>query len=113
LFTHSTWNLRQFAIMPARCPVCLVPYEPEPGFYWGAMFISYALNVAVIVTISLLLYFLAGNPPAWQYGSAAAWAVVVLTPAVLRYSRALMLYWFGGRRYVYEPRWRLIKESQL
>lgn len=27
--------------MPDRCPCCAQKFEPEPGFYYGAMFISY------------------------------------------------------------------------
>jgi len=29
--------------MPERCPHCGQSYLPEPGFYYGAMFISYIL----------------------------------------------------------------------
>ncbi len=27
--------------MPKKCSVCGLKYEPEPGFFYGAMFISY------------------------------------------------------------------------
>lgn len=27
--------------MPDKCPHCAQPYMPEPGFYYGAMFVSY------------------------------------------------------------------------
>jgi len=30
--------------MPERCPVCEQNYEPEPGFYYGAMFMSYMMT---------------------------------------------------------------------
>jgi uncharacterized protein (DUF983 family) len=30
--------------MPEMCPVCHQKYEPEPGFYYGAMFISYIFS---------------------------------------------------------------------
>ena len=30
--------------MPERCPVCHQKFEPEPGFYYGAMFLSYIFS---------------------------------------------------------------------
>lgn len=106
LFTHSALNLAHFADMPAHCPVCAVPFEPEPGFYWGAMFISYAFSVAIVLAVGALVYVLGGNPDTWVYVLAVAAATLVLAPAALRYSRALMLYWFGGARYRYDAGWQ-------
>jgi uncharacterized membrane protein len=64
-------------------------YEPEPGFFFGAMYWSYALIVALIVTLSVALslfglfdYAIVGIPA----------AIVVLLPVIFRYSRMLMLY---------------------
>ena len=30
--------------MPDHCPVCSQKYEPEPGFYYGSMFLSYIFS---------------------------------------------------------------------
>jgi uncharacterized protein (DUF983 family) len=30
--------------MPENCPVCNQKYEPEPGFYYGSMFLSYIFS---------------------------------------------------------------------
>ncbi|MBC7885361.1 MAG: DUF983 domain-containing protein [Saprospiraceae bacterium] len=30
--------------MPEHCPVCHQKFEPEPGFYYGSMFISYIIT---------------------------------------------------------------------
>lgn len=30
--------------MPEMCPVCHQKYEPEPGFYYGSMFVSYIIS---------------------------------------------------------------------
>jgi uncharacterized protein (DUF983 family) len=103
LFTHSAFNLAHFTDMPERCEVCAVPLEPEPGFYWGAMFISYGFNVATVLIIGALLYFLGGDPDVWVYVLTVTVFALVLAPSALRYSRTLMLYWFGGARYRYKP----------
>ena len=47
----NPYNLAKMTSMPDKCPECGQPYEPEPGFYFGAMYVSYALGVALFVTI--------------------------------------------------------------
>ncbi|QKG54593.1 DUF983 domain-containing protein [Hymenobacter sp. BRD67] len=85
--------------MPAECPVCGQTFEPEPGFYFGAMYISFGFAVGTFAVVGLLLNFLAGDPPLWVYIAAVAAITLISTPLVFRYSRALMLYLFGGTRY--------------
>ncbi|AYA38996.1 DUF983 domain-containing protein [Hymenobacter oligotrophus] len=82
--------------MPEACPVCKQAYEPEPGFYWGAMYFSYGFTVAIFVISGVLLYYLANDPPLWVYISVVGGVALLSTPVVFRYSRALMLYLFGG-----------------
>lgn len=41
LFETGTWSFQRPFDMPKECPNCQLNYFPEPGFYWGAMFISY------------------------------------------------------------------------
>ena len=41
LFPTSTFSFKQPFEMYERCPNCNENYAPEPGFYYGAMFISY------------------------------------------------------------------------
>ncbi len=41
LFSTPTFSFRKPFTMPEKCPHCAQPYMPEPGFYYGAMFISY------------------------------------------------------------------------
>jgi uncharacterized protein (DUF983 family) len=99
LFSVPAYTLTKFADMPEACPVCGQAYEPEPGFYYGAMFVSYAFSVAIFAITTVALYFLAGDPALWVYVVTVGLAAVVTTPLSLRYSRALMLYWFGGVHY--------------
>lgn len=107
LFTRGTFNYAHFTEMPEQCQVCGLPLEPEPGFYWGAMFISYAFNVATVLGVGTFLYFFGGDPPVWVYVLVVALVALLLMPPVLRYSRALMLYWFGGAQYQFAPNWRV------
>ncbi|MCB0533991.1 MAG: DUF983 domain-containing protein [Lewinellaceae bacterium] len=40
-FETSSWSLVKPVEMLQRCPKCNLNYYPEPGYYYGAMFISY------------------------------------------------------------------------
>ncbi|WP_303310579.1 DUF983 domain-containing protein [Hymenobacter sp. BT730] len=99
LFLHSAYNLSKFDEMPERCPICGQHYEPEVGFYWGAMYISYGLSVGVVLVVGLLLYFIAHDPAVWVYIGAVSITMLALTPLLFRYARTLMLYLFGSVRY--------------
>jgi uncharacterized protein (DUF983 family) len=42
--------------MPRECPNCKQSYEPEPGFYWGAMYVGYGLSAFYMLsTVGVLL----------------------------------------------------------
>lgn len=43
--------------MHHRCRVCNQLFEPEPGYYYGAMFLSYGLSVTILLPIALALVF--------------------------------------------------------
>ncbi|SFQ73080.1 DUF983 domain-containing protein [Hymenobacter arizonensis] len=106
LFSHSALNLRKFDEMPEACQVCAQAFEPEVGFYWGAMYISYGFSTVIVAIVGVMLYFLANDPEVWVYVVAVAAAVLLFTPLMFRYARAVMLYAFGGTRYDagYAPR---------
>ena len=57
---HKPFSLSSAYGMPDRCGVCGQNYMPEPGFYYGGMFISYILSGWLLVLIALALVFLAG-----------------------------------------------------
>lgn len=104
LFSHSALALTKFSEMPAQCPVCGQAYEPEPGFYIGAMYVSYSFVVPLVLGVGLLVYYFGNDPDTWVYVTAVAVATVALAPLMFRYARAVMLYAFGGVRF--QPGWR-------
>ncbi len=79
-----------------KCTVCNLAFEPEPGFYYGAMFISYAVSVAVSITSGLVLYNFFNDPDIWIYLLTVLFFMLLLSPLTYRYSRSLMLHIFGG-----------------
>jgi uncharacterized protein (DUF983 family) len=49
-FIAHPYNLRKVGDLHENCPNCGLKYEKEVGFYYGAMYVSYALAVAEFVT---------------------------------------------------------------
>jgi uncharacterized protein (DUF983 family) len=51
-FLVSTpYDLSKVGDVREECDVCGLKYSKEPGFYYGAMYVSYALGVALFVTV--------------------------------------------------------------
>lgn len=102
IFQYPATRLFKFNIMNRECPVCGLLLEPEPGFYQGAMYVSYAFTLVFITLISFILYFFAGDPSEWVYIGVVIAVMLALVPFNYRYSRILFLYLFGGNKY--DPR---------
>ncbi|MCS6974547.1 MAG: DUF983 domain-containing protein [Cyclobacteriaceae bacterium] len=99
LFISGAYT-KKFMEMPSKCPVCQLNYEPEPAFYTGAMYVSYALQVALFTTIYVALRVLF-NPAMEVYFIAMIGIPVVLAPVTLRLSRAIYINFF----FSYDPEW--------
>ena len=99
MFKHSLVHYFKFAEMNSHCPHCNLRFEREPGFFIGAMYVSYAFSVALIVTITVTLYNFFGDPPTWVYITIIPTVILILLPVLFRYARVLYLHWFGGVRY--------------
>jgi hypothetical protein len=102
MFKYPTTKLLKFNIMNHECPHCGVRLEPEPGFYQGAMYVSYGFTIMMMVVISFILYFFAGHPSEWVYAGVVIAVMLILVPLNYRYSRVVFLYLFGGLKY--DPR---------
>ncbi|MEB0249388.1 DUF983 domain-containing protein [Mucilaginibacter sp. 10I4] len=75
------------------CPHCGMTYEREPGYFYSAMYVSYAFIVAELVTLGVGTSILTGSNNPWLYIAVMLSVVVVLAPFNYRYSRVLLLHW--------------------
>lgn len=96
LFRDKAYS-RRFSDMHDRCSECGLLYEQEPSFFTGAMYVSYALQVALITTIYVALKVLF-DPPTKVYMITNVAAAVALLPVTLRLSRAIYINFFFGYR---------------
>lgn len=58
-FVSHPYDLKHAGEIHEHCSNCGLKYSKEPGFYYGAMYVSYALGVALFVTlwVSMNLFF--------------------------------------------------------
>ena len=70
-----------------KCPVCLRRYEPEPGFYYGAMYVSYAYGVMLFVSVYVAMYVLAPDASIGWYIGAILAALFIFSPFLYALSK--------------------------
>lgn len=89
VFSGSIFSLRTFADTLGCCPNCHLSYEPETGFFFGAMYFSYALIVGVIIIGSIVMNLL----DLFNYAIyLIPVLLILLLPVIFRHSRLFMLY---------------------
>ena len=93
MFANSMYGF-SMQKMHDNCPHCNLKFEREPGYFYVAMFISYALNVAQMLIAGLLTYLITGNTESpWLYMATIFPFVFILAPFNYRFSRLLLLYY--------------------
>lgn len=105
LFINSNpYNLSMLTKMPEKCPRCGQLTEPEPAFYYGAMYASYFLCIGLSflnffifeVTLGIEgVYFLIAN----------TLVLLSLWPVIFRYARVCYIYLFVR----YDPKYKELK----
>jgi uncharacterized protein (DUF983 family) len=79
--------------MNGNCPACgLDFYRGDPGYFTGAMYVSYAMAIPLLAVVTLGLYLLS---PSWSLLRLVTLASILSTPLIpwiWQYSRVLWLY---------------------
>src|SRR3954467_8172876 len=76
-----------------HCPHCNLHFEIEPGYFYAAMYVSYALNVFEAFGFVAITYLLTHNGDSpWLYIGAILTGCLLLSPINFRYSRVILLY---------------------
>lgn len=89
--TKNAYSVSNIDKMPDACPICGEKYWPEPGFYYGAMYVSYALTIALSVAVFVAMIVLWHFDVAWYLGLNAT-LIILFFPPIFRFSRAI---WFN------------------
>jgi uncharacterized protein (DUF983 family) len=54
--SNKLYNPSDLTKMHENCPACKSKLQPEPGFYFGAAYVSYGLTVALWVAVYVALF---------------------------------------------------------
>lgn len=92
MFKNGTYSLSGQKSY-SNCPYCNFQFEIEPGYFYVAMFVSYGLNVAQMITFAVGTYMLTGSESPWLYVGILLGVAFLLSPFNYRYSRVILLYW--------------------
>jgi uncharacterized protein (DUF983 family) len=94
MFPEGTLFTTRFMKMNAQCACCGQSFMPEPGYYFGAMFVSYAINAAFFITVWLGMYLFMETISLTAMIVALLVVVLGLLPITFRLSRVLWIYIF-------------------
>lgn len=93
-FESHPYDLKKAGDLHENCSKCGLKYSKEPGFYYGAMYVNYALGVALFVTlwVSFNLFF-PDVSVGWQIGL-IIFFTVILTPYMYALSKIIWANFF-------------------
>ncbi len=88
--TNNPYDLKRFQKMHEHCPHCGELLMREPGFYIGAMYVSYAISVVLTALFFFGFVIGLGLPMYWILGLLIL-LIVVLVPVSFRLSRLVWI----------------------
>ena len=89
----NPYKLARIFDMHERCSNCGTKYKMEPSFFFGAMYVSYALGVAVSVAAFIITYLFFGGGLMVTF-LAITIILVILLPLLIRISRNIWINMF-------------------
>ena len=89
--------LLKMSNMQERCELCNYKFERETGFFFGAMYVSYALATAEMIAVLVLGRVLIGLAPLTVFAIISI--IVILTSTLnFRLSRIVWIYLFHQKK---------------
>ncbi|CAD0005912.1 DUF983 domain-containing protein [Flavobacterium chungangense] len=86
-------NLTKVLKMNENCSHCGLKYQLEPSFFYGAMYVSYGLNVAVGIIAFIVSFVIFGASIGYAFISIIV-ILIFLLPFILRLSRNIYINMF-------------------
>ena len=89
---QNPYTIGKMTAMNEHCSNCGLKFEKEPGYFYGAMYISYALNIALFVTalVGYLLFF-SEKIESLPYMLLYLGVTIFLFPVIFRLSRSIWI----------------------
>ena len=79
--------------MNENCSNCGLKYQIEPSFFYGAMYVSYGLNVAIGIATFIITKLICKSSLKFSFISIIV-TLIIIAPFVLRWSRNIYINMF-------------------
>lgn len=94
----NPYKISKLFDMYERCSNCHTKYKMEPSFFFGAMYVSYAVGIAFAVAAFILSYWLFKASLLTTF-IAIVGTLIVFMPVIIRWSRNIWVNFF----FSYDP----------
>lgn len=91
---RNPYNLSSMSETHDRCPKCNEKFSMEPGFYYGAMYVSYAIGCAHIISFMVAKSILNLEVEFWNFIILVGSFLIVLTPLYYALSKIIWANFF-------------------
>ena len=109
VFEGKVYSLRKQQ-MNEVCPHCGVKYEVEPGYFYAAMYVSYAFSVGEVLCMALVTALATKSESPWTYIIVLFTTIVLFAPFNYRYSRLVLLHYLSPK-VSYNPKYAEVKNK--
>ncbi|MCE2613120.1 DUF983 domain-containing protein [Flavobacteriaceae bacterium D16] len=89
----NPYHLGSLFKMHERCSHCNTKYKMEPSFFYGAMYVSYAVGIAFAVAAFVITFLIIGTSLVSTFIAIVA-TMVVFMPVIIRLSRNIWINFF-------------------
>lgn len=89
----NPYNLGQIYKMKERCSHCSTKYKIEPSFFFGAMYVSYGLGVALAVAVFIISSLFVGTTLITTFVVIIS-TLLLLMPLIMRLARNIWINFF-------------------
>ncbi len=76
------------------CDKCGFKYEMESGFWYGGMYVSYAINVAILIGGALFTELFFEDLGVWEEAGLISGVMILLIPITFYFSRLVWINFF-------------------
>lgn len=90
---NNPYNISSLFEMHEKCANCGLKYKMEPSFFYGAMYVSYAVGVAFAVAAFVISFLFIGASLKNTF-FAIIGTLVVFMPVIIRLSRNIWINFF-------------------
>jgi hypothetical protein len=92
--SKNPYKFGKMTVMHEKCPHCKLKFEKEPGFFYGAMYVSYAINIAFFVIAIVGFFTLLDDFEISTFFLVYVGFMILIFPLTFRISRSVWLHAF-------------------